>query len=284
MITLDAGACTRCNLCVRVCPAHAIEPGPAVSERRCIECGHCFAVCPSGAIALEEFTAADLTPVGSGIGAGDLLGLLASRRSGRAYRREPISREHLEGLVRAASLAPSAHNGRPVRAYVYTDPVALERVRVKVLAFYRKYAKLFRTPGLNLVGCTMGYKPRELRALASALAELSDPAAKDDRLFYGAPAVLVFGSRRSDAMTVADGWLAAANAGLSRRGSTADKRTPDRSRSRRSISSSATVDAIGFSLRTWQPRRTASRLARPLWAYGQNTVTTSGLALSSISR
>lgn len=214
MITLDAGTCTGCNLCVRVCPARVLEPGPVVTTRRCIECGHCFAVCPVEAISLPAFAPADHTPTGAPVTSPDLLGLLATRRSNRVYRPDPVAREHLEALVRAASLAPSAHNGRPVRAYVYTDPALLARVREKVLAFYRRYAKLFRTPGLNLVGCTMGYKPRELRALASALAELSDPTAPDDRLFYRAPAVLLFGSRRSDAMTVADGWLAAANSAL----------------------------------------------------------------------
>jgi nitroreductase len=161
-----------------------------------------------------DFAAAEVTPPGAKIGEADLLGLLSTRRSGREYRPEPVSREHLEALMRAASLAPSAHNGRPVRAYVYTDPEQIRLIRTKVMAFYRKYARILRTPGLNLVGCHMGYKPRELRALAAALADLSDPAAKQDRLFYEAPALLAFGSRRTDAMTIADGWLAAANAAV----------------------------------------------------------------------
>ena len=212
MITIDQSTCTRCNLCVRVCPARVIQRGPVVSARPCIDCGHCVAVCPAAAVSPVDCDAATVTPPGAKISAEDMLGLLSLRRSGREYRPEPVAREHLEALIRAASLAPSAHNGRPVRAYVYTEPAALGLIRGKVMAFYRKYARILRTPGLNLVGCTMGFKPRELRALASALADLSDPAATEDRLFYNAPALLIFGSRRTDAMTVADGWLAAANA------------------------------------------------------------------------
>ncbi|HEY3398173.1 MAG TPA: nitroreductase family protein [Armatimonadota bacterium] len=214
MVTIDEKLCTKCNLCVRVCPAQVITPGPVVTGRHCIECGQCYAVCPSAAVTVVDFSAEEVTPGGEPVSSAALLGLLAQRRSNRAYQPEPVAAEHLEGLLRAAALAPSAHNGRPLRAYIYTNPVLLARIRTKALAYYRKYAQVLRTPGLSLVGCTMGYTPRELKAVGSALAELADITATEDRLFYDAPVVLAIGARRSNPMTVADGWMAMTNAML----------------------------------------------------------------------
>jgi F420 biosynthesis protein FbiB-like protein len=47
--------------------------------------------------------------------------IIRSRRSVRHFRREPISRATIEGLVDAARWAPSAHNGQPWRFVVLED-------------------------------------------------------------------------------------------------------------------------------------------------------------------
>ena len=50
--------CIGCNLCIKVCPAHAIEAIPAVKKIRifvsqCIQCGQCTEICPKQCLALS---------------------------------------------------------------------------------------------------------------------------------------------------------------------------------------------------------------------------------------
>ncbi len=55
MVEVDAGTCKGCELCVKACPASALEihEGKArmVEELpMCMSCGDCAALCPEGAI------------------------------------------------------------------------------------------------------------------------------------------------------------------------------------------------------------------------------------------
>lgn len=50
--------CIGCNLCIKVCPAHAIEAIPTTKKVRifvsqCIQCGQCTEVCPKKSLALS---------------------------------------------------------------------------------------------------------------------------------------------------------------------------------------------------------------------------------------
>lgn len=57
--------CTGCGLCVRTCPAHALEKIPGVKKIRvivcqCISCEQCTNVCPEGSLTnSDEFLIAD---------------------------------------------------------------------------------------------------------------------------------------------------------------------------------------------------------------------------------
>jgi ferredoxin len=52
---IDLAVCTRCGLCVELCPAHAVvmtENGPRFNQpEACTYCGDCESICPEGAIA-----------------------------------------------------------------------------------------------------------------------------------------------------------------------------------------------------------------------------------------
>lgn len=55
---IDLAACSRCGLCLIVCPADAIERVPAtdggwlprIDDQRCIGCDDCEQICPNLAI------------------------------------------------------------------------------------------------------------------------------------------------------------------------------------------------------------------------------------------
>jgi len=58
-ITYDRDGCIGCNLCVKICPAHAIEFVPETKRIRiyvsqCIFCSQCTDMCPKGSLKMSE--------------------------------------------------------------------------------------------------------------------------------------------------------------------------------------------------------------------------------------
>lgn len=56
----------------------------------------------------------------------DLLQIMRSRRSVRAYTDQPITQEQLDALLQAAAMAPTSRNRKPCQFYVITEPSQLE--------------------------------------------------------------------------------------------------------------------------------------------------------------
>jgi len=63
--TIDNDLCNGCELCIGVCPYHAIQSNgkktpPTVITAACAGCGNCGAACPTGAIEMKHFTDAQI--------------------------------------------------------------------------------------------------------------------------------------------------------------------------------------------------------------------------------
>ncbi len=59
--TIDIASCNGCELCVDVCPYHAIQSNgkknaPTIITAACAGCGNCGAACPTGSIEMKHFT------------------------------------------------------------------------------------------------------------------------------------------------------------------------------------------------------------------------------------
>ncbi len=217
MVTIDESKCNSCGLCFEVCIGGPIFEGPRLEntdEFPCVECGHCYAICPEGAIALEEYAGIETAELERkpAVEGPSMLALLKGRRSGRLFTPEPVSREHIEELVEAASCAPSAHNAHQVKAFVYSDEGIVGKISEGTRDHYRRLLKMFNRPGFPLMWRLMGYDPGELEELKVAFSLLLKPTKRDEILNYGSNTLLVFTAPRRNTLAVGDAWIAAQNA------------------------------------------------------------------------
>src|SRR5450759_2469828 len=104
-IIVNQDLCTRCSICVKVCPSGIIDPVdeahlPQVQETnvsRCLNCGHCEAFCSSQALLLD-LRPDEKVPLLAGAGTispEDIAFYLKKRRSVRHFTRDPVPREKL---------------------------------------------------------------------------------------------------------------------------------------------------------------------------------------------
>ena len=217
MIEIDEEKCSGCNLCYTVCMGGPIFKGPEIRYENgamCIECGHCYAICPENAVTMKGFEGMDTHELGEkpAVDGKAMMALLRGRRSGRMYRPEPVSREHVMELIEAASLAPSAHNSHPVKAYVYYNRETIDEVRNRTIRYYRRLLRLFNVPGFPAMWRMMGQDPEELEILKHAFQELWASGKQDDMLYFDSRTLLVFTAPRYNALALGDAWIAAQNA------------------------------------------------------------------------
>jgi nitroreductase/NAD-dependent dihydropyrimidine dehydrogenase PreA subunit len=216
MIMIDQNKCTRCNRCVKVCTKNILKTGPAIDTSRnqyCLNCGHCFAVCPSQAITITGYENIQPTALSDiKVDSESLMDLFKRRRSVRQYKSEPVTREHLEKIIEAASNGPSAKNNRNVKAYIYTDTAFIQQISRRLPVFYQKLLKIFKMPGFSFIWRKMGFPPEKLEAYRQDFVRLLSAKEDQDFFLHHAPALVVFTATRKDEMTVADAWIAAQNA------------------------------------------------------------------------
>lgn len=169
-LIVDPTKCTKCGICVKVCPSKLINFGesgfPEMDARhaaQCIECGHCAMFCPACANSLSFLKAEDMVKVA------DLpmpkkeegLNLLRTRRSIRRFKQESVSKEIFDEMFEVVKMAPTACNDQPVRWIVSEDPQKTKDITNYVLSWLR--GEIFKDPvaPLSLVAAQMIARARE---------------------------------------------------------------------------------------------------------------------------
>jgi nitroreductase/Pyruvate/2-oxoacid:ferredoxin oxidoreductase delta subunit len=225
---IEADKCIGCGLCVKVCPSETISmqgDKAVVTGDRSLSCGHCAAACPVGAITIHaidpeasRFAAFDADnrwlPHGE-FNTVQLVRLMASRRSCRNFKDEPVDRALLEDLLKIGATAPSGTNSQmwtftilPTRASVIAlgDQVALFFKRIHKLAEKGWLRNLLRWIGKPELA---DYYRNYHESVSEALTERE--SGNKDRLFHGATAAIVVGSRPEGSTLKEDALLATQN-------------------------------------------------------------------------
>lgn len=135
---IDEEKCVRCGRCVKECIVDCLimedDSAPQFKkfkEGSCIKCQHCLAVCPAGALSIwgknpqESDDIHEHNPE-------DLLNLIKSRRSIRAYKPENLDEERLSKLKDMLKWTPTGINFHKLHFSIVDDIEVMDDIRSKL--------------------------------------------------------------------------------------------------------------------------------------------------------
>jgi len=134
-ITIDKNKCIHCGMCIKDCMTGCIEfdnekipQYKTGATSRCVGCQHCMAICPTGALAFGNRNPDNSSKVSCG-NSEDLLNLIKSRRSYRAYKDENIPFEKLNRIKRMLSFAPTGGNANSLHFSIVETKEKMDKIR-----------------------------------------------------------------------------------------------------------------------------------------------------------
>lgn len=225
---IDTERCTGCGLCVEVCPLNTLsmEDGKArVTGTRSIQCGHCEAVCPVQAIRVEAldhqaFAFSSLPHDDRWLPFGDfdtaaLVRLMRARRSCRRFLDRPVPKDLLRDLVKIGITAPSGSNCQLWTFTIFPTREAVVRLGNEIGVFFKRLNRMARKTWLRLLLKLVGKRDLDLyyrKYYASIERQIEAwKTSGRDRLFHGATAVIVVGSKPGGSTPTEDALLATQN-------------------------------------------------------------------------
>lgn len=225
-VTIDSERCKKDGLCAMICPVAVIQQdekvtSPKISDEqmaRCIACGQCMAICRHGAISHSEFPATTIRAIQfeQMPTTEQVLTLLKTRRSIRAFRDKPLSRDTLETIIDGARFAPSGHNSQSTEFLVVQDRAVLNKVSTMVIEYLKFEVKRFSNPLFRMLTLLADRDSAEsgLHELPGFKRKIQMFESGADPILNGAPVLLVFHGRRTDGFADVNAQLALQNASL----------------------------------------------------------------------
>ncbi|HIJ77949.1 MAG TPA: 4Fe-4S binding protein [Deltaproteobacteria bacterium] len=226
-VHVSADLCSGCGLCLTVCPndIFTLHRNKAiVTGGRCLGCEHCRAVCPAAAISISgidpELILQTITTDNRWLPYGQtdpaqLVRLMRSRRSCRNFKKNPVSREQLEDLVKIGTTAPSGTNSQGWTFTILPTRQAVVTLGDQISGYFKKLNRLAATPGLRQLLRFIGkpaldnYFRRYYQTIDKGLRQWEEE--NRDRLFHGATAAIIIGSKPGASCPMEDAMLASQN-------------------------------------------------------------------------
>ena len=223
---IDPSKCTLCGRCVKVCPKDVLEIRDKtllVLDSDCMLCSHCYAVCTVGAVSFPDhlkqvkfstfkyresiFSGKDYSPA-------EIVNLFRSRRSIRSYKSDEIDDDQVRDLVEFAVTAPSGSNCQEWEFTVINGRDKVWDLAQEIKEFFKKINRLAANPviryiSIPLMGRTLiNYYNDHYETVKMAIEEGERGI---DRLFHGAPCVIIIHSPMDGSTPVEDGTYSAYN-------------------------------------------------------------------------
>ncbi len=222
---IDPVLCNGCGCCIQVCPSQTItlkKEKARVSGRYSLACDHCAAICPTEAIRVTaidpEASRFTLFPADNrwlphgDFNTSELIRLMRSRRSCRNYTDKPVDRSLLEDLVKIGVTAPSGSNCQHWTFTILPNRQGVTALGSRIALFFKRLNRLaekrFLRGFLKLIGKPQldWYFREYYQSVEDTLAEWERTGI--DRLFHGATAIIIVGSRPGAACPAEDALLA----------------------------------------------------------------------------
>ncbi len=219
-ISIDKETCIRCGKCARICPSSIYIQDGTEHEidvqqiSPCIECGHCVGVCPTSSVVHSEFPDYKVHPINPEElpTPEQVMLLIKTRRSNRAFSRKPIAEDKLDLILEAAHRAPTGTNAQNVSFTLVTDPQKIHKVVGLTIEIFLELGKKLSNPLLKpilkrIVPDAYKYLPY-LKRLQQEFEGGGDP------ILRKATALLLFEAPKKSNLGSADANLAYQNASL----------------------------------------------------------------------
>ena len=223
-ITIDRNQCKKDGLCASVCPKgifvqhEKLTLPELVDEESCIACGHCVAICPQSAIRHSEFpsTAIQTIQAEQMPTSEQVMTLLKSRRSIRAFRDKPLAKETIESIIDGARFAPSGHNSQSTEYLVVQDRAVLNQVSATVIEYLKFEIKRFANPFFRTLALLADREKAEsgLHEIPGFKQMIQKFESGADPILNGAPVLLAFHAPRNIGYADINAQLALQNASM----------------------------------------------------------------------
>ena len=223
-ITIDTDVCKKDGICALVCPKgifvqrEKLTIPELIAEETCIACGHCVAVCPQGVISHSEFPATTTRAIQfeQMPTTDQVLELLKTRRSIRAFRDKPLTKDIIETIIDGARFAPSGHNSQSTEFLVVQDKAVLNQVSAMVIEYLKFEIGRFANPLFRTVALLADRESAEsglheipgFKRMVQMFESGADPILND------APVLLAFHAHRTVGYGDVNAQLALQNASL----------------------------------------------------------------------
>ena len=223
-IKIETERCKKDGLCAKVCPKSIFVQRKKLvipelmNEEGCIACGQCVAICRQNAISHSEFSSTTIRAIQfeQMPTTEQVMTLLKTRRSIRAFRDKPLPNDTIERIIDGARFAPSGHNSQSTEFLVVQDRDLLNQVSAIAIEYLKFEVNRFANPLFRTLALLADREMAEsgLHEIPGFKRMIQMFESGTDPILHGAPVLLAFHARRTIGFADINAQLALQNASI----------------------------------------------------------------------